>query len=194
MAPMCVIGSQFIADCQMDLIVEQNSCGNLLITDINHNILLKVKPCNTSCHRQRVVLDVHDKPIVMIREKFVSGHKRWNVFRGDSKSKSDIIFSTKTFHMIQFKTSVDVFLTNKVGGKNVYDFKIKGSWSNRNCTINMGDTSGTIAQMYKMQSPTENMKFVKGNFMVTIYPGVDYAFVVTLMAIVEAMKTTHRQK
>ena len=44
--------------------------------------------------------------------------------------------------------------------------------------------------MYKTQS-WENGEYVKDKFMVTIYPNVDYAFVVTLIAIVEAMKSSN---
>ncbi|CAH1433247.1 unnamed protein product [Lactuca virosa] len=120
----------------------------------------------------------------------MSEHDRWNVFRGDSKSKSDMVFTTKTPHVIQSKTNVHVFLANKTNSKDVCDFKIKGSWSKRNCTIYMGDTSTTIAQVNKMQS-SENIKLIKDKFMVTIYPNVDYAFVVTLIAIVEAMKSSN---
>ncbi|KAI3781385.1 hypothetical protein L2E82_11398 [Cichorium intybus] len=187
--PVSVIGSQFMVPYQFDIIVETNSSGNLVITDITHKIMLKVKPCDTSFHYQRVLLDAFDKPIVMIRDKLMSEHKRWNVFRGESKSKSDIIFSTKTPHMIQSKTSVHVFLANKTSSKDVCDFKIKGSWSKRNCTFYIGDTSATIAQMYKLDS-VENAKFSKDKFMVTIYPNVDYAFVVTLIAIIDAMKSS----
>ncbi|KAJ9547702.1 hypothetical protein OSB04_020245 [Centaurea solstitialis] len=42
-------------------------------------------------------------------------------------------------------------------------------------------------KMHEMQ-PTDNVKFSKNKFMVTIYPNVDYAFVVTLIAIVDAME------
>ncbi|KAL4572578.1 hypothetical protein LXL04_019358 [Taraxacum kok-saghyz] len=186
-SPVSVIGSQFIAPYQFDIIVDRSSRGSHVITDNNHKILFKVKSCNTSFHLQRVLLDVDDKPIVTIRQKIMTEHYRWNVFKGDSKRESDIIFTTKTPHMIQFKTGVQVFLANKASNKKACDFKIEGSWSKKNCTINMGDTSATIAQMYKMQS-SENIKFASDKFKVTIYPGVDYAFVVTLIAIVEAMK------
>lgn len=43
--------------------------------------------------------------------------------------------------------------------------------------------------MHKME-PARSFRFVKDKFMVTIYPYVDYAFVVTLIAILEAMKST----
>ncbi|KAI3781398.1 hypothetical protein L2E82_11412 [Cichorium intybus] len=187
--PVSVIGSQFVAPYQFDIKVETNSSGNFVITDTNHKILLKVKRCDTSFHSQRVLLDADDKPIAMMRKKIMTGHDRWEIFRGDSKSSSDMIFSTKTPHMIQFKTCLQVFLANKTSSKDVCDFKIQGSWSKRNCTIFKGDTSTTIAQMYKMKS-MENVKFVMDKFMVTIYSNVDYAFVVTLISIVEAMKST----
>ncbi|KAL4572575.1 hypothetical protein LXL04_019355 [Taraxacum kok-saghyz] len=188
-SPVSVIGPQFIVPYQFDIIVDRITRGHLVITDNYHKILFKVKPCDTSFHLQRVVVDVYDKPVVIIREKIMTEHDRWNVFKGDSKSESDIIFNTKTPHVVQFKTSVQVFLANKASNKDGCDFKMEGSWSKKNCTINMGDTSATIAQMYKMQS-SENIKFPSDKFKVTIYPNVDYAFVVTLIAIVEAMKNS----
>ncbi|KAI3781395.1 hypothetical protein L2E82_11409 [Cichorium intybus] len=110
-SPVSVIGAQFLAPYQFDIIVDINSSRNLVITDTNHKIMLKVKRCGASFHDQLLLVDVDDKPIVMIRDK-----------------------------------------------------------------------------MHKMESP-ENGKSVKDKFMVTIYPNVDYAFVVTLIAIVEAMKS-----
>ncbi|CAH1426509.1 unnamed protein product [Lactuca virosa] len=183
-SPVSVIGSRFMAPYQFDIIVDIITRGNLVVTDIDHKIMLQVKTCDTSFHQQRVLVDADGKPIVLMRGKIMSEHDRWNVFRGNSKSKSDMIFTTQSPHMIQFKTSVQVFLANKTNKKNVCDFKINGSWTNRNCTINMGDTSTPIAQMSKMQSSED----VTNKFMVTIYPNVDYAFVVILIAIVEVMK------
>ncbi|XP_024968612.1 protein LURP-one-related 10-like [Cynara cardunculus var. scolymus] len=187
--PVSVIGPQFILPYQLEIIVDTYSSGNLVITDTNHKIMLKVKPYSTSFHRQLLLLDAVDRPIVMLREKNMSGHDGWNVFRGDSKADSDMIFSTKTPHMIQFKTKVNVFMANKMSSKNGCDFNIKGSWSKRECTVYMGDSSTTIAQMHEMQ-PMDNVKFSEDKFMVTIYPNVDYAFVVTLIAIVYAMKSS----
>ncbi|KAJ9547701.1 hypothetical protein OSB04_020244 [Centaurea solstitialis] len=191
-APKCiqvsVIGSHFVAAYPFDIIVYINSGGNLMITDINNKLLLKVKPCNTTFHNQRVLLDADDRPIGVLREKNMTEHARWNVFRGNTKANSELLFTTKTTHMIQQKTSVDVFLANKKGSKNDCDFKVKGSWSQRNCTICMGDSSTTIAQMQRVQ-PFENVKFGEDKFVVTIHPNVDYAFVVALIAIVDAMKS-----
>ncbi|CAI9298908.1 unnamed protein product [Lactuca saligna] len=189
--PVSVIGSHFMVPHQLDIIVDRISSGILLITDINHKIIFKVKPCDSFIHERRVLLDVDDQPIVTMRDKSVTVHHGWYVFRGDSRSKSDMIFTTKKRHMIQLlKSDVNVFLANKTCSKNVCDFKVKGSWSKRNCTIYMGDTSTTIAQMSKLQSSDNIVKFVNDKFKVSISPNVDIAFVIIIIAIVEAMENS----
>ncbi|KVI11245.1 protein LURP-one-related 10-like [Cynara cardunculus var. scolymus] len=190
--PVSVIGPHFTAPYPFDIIVDTNAGGNLVITDVNHKIILKVQACDTTFHHKRVLLDNNDTPIATLREKIMSNHNRWKVFRGNSTSSSDMIFSTKQPNMIQFKTSLHVFLANKTSSKDVCDFKIKGSWSKRKCTIYTGDSyhsSTKIAQMHKMK-PSKNKKFNKGKFTVTIQQNVDYAFVVALIAIIDAMKRT----
>ncbi|KAI3694615.1 hypothetical protein L1987_77583 [Smallanthus sonchifolius] len=110
------IGSQFIAPYPFEVIIVTNSSGDHLITDVNHKILFKVKPCNTTYHQQRMLLDADDTPIVTMREKH----------------KLKIVLGCRY---------------------------------------------------------TKSFRFVKDKFMVKIYPFVDYAFVVTLIAILEAMKS-----
>ncbi|KAI3829008.1 hypothetical protein L1987_03121 [Smallanthus sonchifolius] len=120
----------------------------------------------------------------MLREKSFSMHSRWNVFKGESKADSDMIFSTKTEHMIQFKTNVSMILANKKNNSDDCDLRIKGSWSKGNFTIYMGDSSTAIAQMQKPQT----LKYATNKFTVTIQPNMDYACVVALFAIVDAIE------
>ncbi|KAK1440422.1 hypothetical protein QVD17_06249 [Tagetes erecta] len=144
--------------------------------------MFKVNPRNTSYHKQHLLVDANGIPIVTIRKKILTAHSKWKVFKGNSTAHSELIFSTKTPIIMQ-TTNVHVFLANKIGSKDCFDFKIKGSWSNKSCTIYLGDSETIIAQMHKME-PSEN---VKEKCMVKVYPNVDYAFVVTLMLIFEAM-------
>ncbi|KAI7733334.1 hypothetical protein M8C21_017001 [Ambrosia artemisiifolia] len=183
--PVSVISPQFIVPYQFNIIVYSFSIGNFVITDMNHRILIMVKPCDTTLHSQRLLFDTNETSIALLREKSMSAHDRWNVFRGESNADSDMIFSTVSSHMIQFKTHLNVFLANKASRKDKFDFKIKGSWSKRNCTIYMGDSSTIIAQMHKNDG---NHTLFKDKFTVTIYPNVDYSFVVALIAIVDAME------
>ncbi|KAI3771052.1 hypothetical protein L6452_02204 [Arctium lappa] len=189
MAPVCVIGSQFMAPNPLEFIVDTNSRGNLVITDINHKIMLKVKPCNTILHHQRLLLHNDDRPIAMLRNKLMSEHKQWKVYRGDSIANSDVIFSTENARVIQSKTNLIVLLGNNRMKKNACDFKIKGSWSKRNCTIYLGHSSMTIARMHTLQE-SENVRFAKDKFMLEVNANVDYAFVVALIAVIDAMKSS----
>ncbi|KAJ0672733.1 putative tubby-like protein [Helianthus annuus] len=189
-APFSVIGPQFIAPQPIEVIVEKCPCRNLMITDMNHKILLKVKPYNKRFHCQRVLLDPNDNPIAKLRKKNLSMHSRWNVFRGESKESSDMLFTTNTKHMIHFKTNVSVMLANKMSDKDDCDLRIKGSLSKGNCTIYMGDSSTAVAQMHKLQTS----KYANDKFTVTIQANMDYACVVALFAIVDAMENPDEEK
>ncbi|KAK9054887.1 hypothetical protein SSX86_025966 [Deinandra increscens subsp. villosa] len=177
-----VIGSQFIATHEFDLIIRHHS-GDLVITDTRNKIMLTIKSCDTSFHRQRLLLDECERPIATLRAKNMTAHARWNVFRGESIDDSDMIFSATTNHMIQNHTHVNVSLANKMSRRNDdCDFQIKGNWSKRSCAFYKRDSSTTaIAQMHQRQSPEK--------FMVKINPTVDYAFVVALIAIVDAIES-----
>ncbi|KAJ0716893.1 putative tubby-like protein [Helianthus annuus] len=189
--PFSVISPEFIAPESLEIIVDKYPCRSLVITDINHKILLKVKPCDTTFHRQRVLLDANDKPISMLRDKGMSMHSRWNVFKGESKSDSDMIFSASKEHAVfQFKINIRVMLANKMRSNESCDFRIKGSWSKGNFTIYMGDSSTAIAEMSKPQA----LKYAADKFTVTIQPNMDYAFVVALFAIVDAIENPDEVK
>lgn len=76
----------------------------------------------------------------------MSIRKKWEVFKGESTDKKDLLFSTKKSSLIQFKTELDVFLASNTS-KKVCDFKIKGSYLERSCSIFLGETSTIIAQV-----------------------------------------------
>ena len=73
-------------------------------------------------------------------------HHRWEVFRGDSTSSGDLLFSVKTTSLIQLKTEMDVFLAGNTA-QQVCDFKIKGSYFDRSCVFYLGDSNTMVAQV-----------------------------------------------
>ena len=100
----------------------------------------------------------------------------------DSK---DLLFSVKKSSLLQFKTQLDVFLAAN-SKEDVFDFKIKGSWFERSCTIYAADGTTIIAQMHKKYS-AQSILLGKDTFGVTVYPHVDYAFIVALVVILYAI-------
>ncbi|KAF5181126.1 Lurp-one-related [Thalictrum thalictroides] len=152
--------------------------GNLAVSDVNGNILFKVKGSFFTLHDKRVLLDAAGNPLLSMHQKMLSAHRRWEVYRGES---SDLLFSVKKSSMLQVRTSLDVFHASNTS-EDVCDFKIKGSWFERSCIVYLGDSTNIVAQMHKKHS-VQSIVLGKDTFMVTVYPHVDHAFIVALIVI-----------
>ncbi|KAL5550680.1 hypothetical protein UlMin_000856 [Ulmus minor] len=141
---VAVVGPHFCAPYPVDLIMTKKLMtlaeGSFAVTDVNGNLMFKVKGSIFSLHDRRVLLDAAGNPIISLRQKILSAHRRWEVYRGDSSDSKDLLFSAKKSSLIQFKTELDVFLAANTK-EDVCDFKIKGSWFDRSCTIFLGNTS-----------------------------------------------------
>uniref|UniRef100_A0A251S4W8 Putative zinc finger, CCHC-type, Tubby C-terminal-like domain protein n=1 Tax=Helianthus annuus TaxID=4232 RepID=A0A251S4W8_HELAN len=146
-----VVSPHFLAPYPVDLTIVKKlltlSDGNFAITDVNGNVMFKVKGKHISLRDRRVLLDAAGNPILSFQKKLISVHNRWVVFRGDSSDSKDLIFTAKQSSLIQLKTSLDVFLGYN-DKENVCDFKVKGSWFDRSCTIYAGDGATIIAQSW----------------------------------------------
>ncbi|PSS23863.1 Protein LURP-one-related like [Actinidia chinensis var. chinensis] len=111
----------------------------------------------------------------------LTAHNRWEVLKTDSSSSQNILFSAKKSHVIQLGTKLQVFLANNVQ-EQICDFRVEGSWTESSCVIYAGESSTIIAQMHKKRS-VGSVLLGKDKFMVTVYPHVDYAFIVALIVI-----------
>ncbi|KAI3676261.1 hypothetical protein L1987_85865 [Smallanthus sonchifolius] len=90
-----VIGSQFIVPYELNVIVNRHKSGDLVFTDKDEKIVF------TITSRERLPQDECGTPIAMLRAKNKTAHDRWNVFKGQSKADSDMIFSATTNDIIQ---------------------------------------------------------------------------------------------
>jgi uncharacterized protein YxjI len=185
--PVAIISPQFCAPYPVDLTIVRKLLtvteGNFAVTDVNGNVMFKIKGKFFSLRDRRVLLDAAGNPILTLQQKIMTAHRRWQVYRGDSTDEKNLLFSAKKSSLIQFKTALDVFLAaNKK--EDVCDFKIKGSWLERSCTMYLGDTSTIIAQMHRKHS-VQSIVLGKDTFAVTVYPNVDYAFIVALVVVLE---------
>jgi len=191
-SPMvAVVGQQFCAPYVVALTVTKKalslSDGDFVVSDVNGAVLLKVQGRVLSLHSHRVLCDAAGVPIVSMREKMMSMHKTWKVYRGDSSDQKDLLFTVKQSHMLQLKTQLDVFLA---GNDRTCDFKVKGSWFDRSCTFYLGDTNTIIALMSR-QYELKNILLGRDTFGITVYPNVDYALIVAIVVILDAI---HRER
>ncbi|KAB1224565.1 Protein LURP-one-related 15 [Morella rubra] len=153
--------------------------------DVNGNVIFKIKGALLTLRDRRVLIDAAGNPIVTLRQKMMSAHDRWQVFRGESVEPNDLIFSVKRSSMIQLKAKLHVFLANNTK-EDVCDFRVEGSWLERSCTIYAGESSTLVAQMHTKHT-VQSILIGKDNFTVTVYPNIDYAFIVSLIVILEAI-------
>ncbi|RDX86584.1 Protein LURP-one-related 15, partial [Mucuna pruriens] len=185
--PAAVIGPQYCAPYPVDLAVVKKvmtiSDGNFVVTDVNGNVVFKIKGSLLTLRDRRVLIDATGKPLVTLRAKIMTAHDRWQAFRGESTDPKDLIFSLKRSSLIQLKTKLDVFLAHNTK-EDVCDFKVKGSWFERSCVIYAGESNTIVAQMHKKHT-VQSILIGKDHFMVTVYPNIDHAFIVALIVILD---------
>ncbi|KAJ4841475.1 hypothetical protein Tsubulata_015700 [Turnera subulata] len=182
--PVVVVGQQFLAQYPVDLAVKSKvfSLGenDFKVTDINGTLIFQVKSKMLSLHDRRFLKDAAGNTLVSLRQKIMTMHRRWEVFRGES---TELLFTVKKSSLLQFKTELDVFLAANTA-QQVPDFRIKGSWMERSCTIYLGNSNTIIAQMHRKHS-LSTFVLDADSFAVTVYPNVDYAFVVALVVLLD---------
>ena len=195
-APIAVVDQRFCAPYPVDLTVKKKALsvteGNFAVTDVNGNIVFKVKGSWLSIRDRRVLVDVNGNPLLSMQQKILSAHRRWQVYRGESSDSKDLLFSVKKSSLIQFNTQLDVFLAANTH-ENVCDFKIKGSYFERSCVVYLGESNNIVAQMRKHHT-VGSVMLGKDTFGVTVYPHVDYAFIVALIVILDEINRDRDDK
>ncbi|KAK1643072.1 hypothetical protein QYE76_060877 [Lolium multiflorum] len=110
-------------------------------------------------------------------------NKRWKVFRGDSTSRRDLLFTVVKPSVIplRWSTKVNVFLASN-DAEQAPDFRITGSYHDGACSVSLGE-SNTIDR----RSTVVSTLLGKNAYSVTVNPGIDYAFVVALAVVLDEM-------
>ncbi|KAM0948069.1 putative tubby-like protein [Dioscorea sansibarensis] len=186
-----IIGPQYCLPYPTDLVFTKTIAGvrhgELAITDVNGNPLIWFDGSSKK-NRWFLVHPNSSLPLISIkRKKCWSFHDWWQVFRGDSKKKRDLLFKLKKSSVFGFNTKWRVFLASNKTKENKYGFKIKGGYKKRTIKIYKGDTSTVVAQMRK-ERKFVNMPWDKHAFVVNINPYTDYAFIVSLIVILHLRK------
>eukprot|EP01018_Ginkgo_biloba_P000288 Gb_02701 [translate_table: standard] len=180
---VCIVGQHFCAPYPVELTVQKKvislSGGDFTVTDYNGNAILRVDGRVLSLRDKRVLQDISGNPLVTMKAKILTIHRKWEAFRGDNSDAQNLLFSAKKSSLFQLKTSLDVFMASNTQ-QQVCDFKVKGSYLERSCTIYQG--SRVIAEM-KRKYTVANILLGKDTFAVTVHPGVDFAFIVALIVI-----------
>ncbi|GAA0182065.1 hypothetical protein LIER_30315 [Lithospermum erythrorhizon] len=148
------------------------------ILDTCGNVLLRVDGSIWQLNRKRVVYNPDGLPIISIRRKAFKMREQWTVHRGDSSDATNFLYQVEESQFFQLKKKLDVFLsTNQT--RNQPDFRLTASYLSQSFKVHKG--------VYLIAEVKEKFKvgslIGKQSFEVRVYPGVDFAFIVSLLVI-----------
>ncbi|ESQ54965.1 hypothetical protein EUTSA_v10026215mg [Eutrema salsugineum] len=183
-----IVDARFCAKYPVELVIVRKwmkiKQGNFVITDVNGNMLFKVNDRVFGLHDQRTLLDSSGSPVLTLRDKMMTMHNRWKVFRGGSTEESDLLYTVKKSSMVQFfDTKLDVFLSHNTE-EETPDFRVECDSDDCDCVVYAGESDVIVAQMHKKHT-ARSVLFGKHKFLVTVNPSVDYAFIASLIVILD---------
>ncbi|CAH9113097.1 unnamed protein product [Cuscuta europaea] len=132
--------------------------------------------------KKRTVYDPSGIPILTMRAKTFALRNVWQIYKGVSSYENDLLYTVQESKGIQMKIRLDVFLAGNRG--EICNFHVKGSYTSQNFEVYKGDD--LIAKVKKKMNIRNFFKGVE-NFDVRVFAGVDYAFVVSLLVVLNAI-------
>ncbi|KAF8748244.1 hypothetical protein HU200_012987 [Digitaria exilis] len=217
---LAVVDARFCAADAASLAVAKAlsmSGSDFAVTDAATGALvLRVDGVLFSLRRRCLLVDADRRPVLTVQESALMLSTRWKVFRGDSTSRRDLLFTVVKPSVIQLRgsTKVSVFLASN-DAEQACDFRITGSYHDGACAVSLGDSDTVIAKasvFASLQCPPShrhvrwlNPEWIgtelqidrrfsvvsallgKNTYSVTVNPGIDYAFIVALVVILDEM-------
>ncbi|RCV40251.1 hypothetical protein SETIT_9G037500v2 [Setaria italica] len=188
---LAVVDARFCAADAASLAVAKAlsmSGSDFAVTDAATGALvLRVDGVLFSLRRRCVLVDADRRPVLTVQESALMLNTRWKVFRGDSTSRRDLLFTVVKPSVIQLRgpTKVSVFLASN-DAEQACDFRITGSYHDGACAVSLGDSDTVIAKIDRRFSVVSAL-LGKNTYSVTVNPGIDYAFIVALVVILDEM-------
>ncbi|CAN6286391.1 unnamed protein product [Urochloa humidicola] len=188
---LAVVDARFCAAGAASLAVAKAlsmSGSDFAVTDAATGALvLRVDGVLFSLRRRCLLVDADRRPVLTVQESAVMLSTRWKVFRGDSTSRRDLLFTVVKPSVIQLRgpTKVSVFLASN-DAEQACDFRITGSYHDGACAVSLGDSDTVIAKIDRRFSVVSAL-LGKNTYSVTVNPGIDYAFIVALVVILDEM-------
>ncbi|KAK6145632.1 hypothetical protein DH2020_022452 [Rehmannia glutinosa] len=177
-----IVGDDFCFPYLVNLAVKKKigfSGKHIDVLDDNGAILLQVDGGIWEFKKKRTIYDSMGVPIVTMCRKAISWHQKWAVHRGESLDARNLLYTVQKSNGFQLKPQLEVFLATNLTGE-ICDFRVIGSYISQSFKVYKGDTLiAEVKEKFKLGS------LGKGSFEARIYPGFDYAFIVSLLVMVD---------
>ncbi|KAL3497889.1 hypothetical protein ACH5RR_040621 [Cinchona calisaya] len=175
-----VVGYGFCFPYLVDLVVKKKTIGLFRVRydvlEDNKNLIFQVEGRFWQLKRKRIMTNTANFPILTMRGKGLAWHDQWTVHEGDSLDSSKILYTVKQkSHPLHIKTELEVFLADNIV-RDIPDFRVIGCFTSQSFEVYKGDI--IIAEV--MDSGSFLLRSRK-TFRVRVYPGVDHAFILSLL-------------
>ncbi|CAK9141271.1 unnamed protein product [Ilex paraguariensis] len=126
------------------------------------------------------------KCLLTLHRKKPSLHQRWEGFVGEKMDGQEPSFSVHRSSIIGRSGRVV-----EVYGNPAEEYQIEGSFPQRSCTVSHISSDGSskelVAQIKRKVDPTTNVMLGKDVFLICLKPGVDSAFIMGLVLVLDQM-------
>ncbi|KAH8933663.1 hypothetical protein BDL97_18G041800 [Sphagnum fallax] len=181
---MVVVAPEYCLPSAISLAVTKKvlsfSGGDWTISDPAGNIVFRVDGKVWTVRNRMYLVDAAGYKVISMQRKILSFHAAWHMYAGDSEQ---LVCTVKKSSILQLRPSMNVFLASNTTER-IPDFTLKGNFLERNLTIFHGQEA--IAQVTRQITFT-NLLIDKDTFGITVFPGADYAFVIALLVIMDAI-------
>ncbi|PWA81260.1 hypothetical protein CTI12_AA189210 [Artemisia annua] len=192
---MAIVSKMFCSSSQVVLGVRTRprvvGGGGFIVTDMrNREVVFRVDGCGVLGKKDQMTLtDAYHAPLLLIRRKggiveALSLDKQWGSYIPDYVGSQKLVFTLKDPKAcFANNRPVKVSIENK--DKNIYcnNFQINGYFPDRECSI--VDSKGDVVAQVGVSKEVKEVMENKDLFHVVVKPGIDQAFVVGVIAILD---------
>lgn len=168
---LAVVDARFVAGDAAALSVAKTlslSGSDFTVTDAATGaVVLRVDGVLFSLRRRCLLADADRRPVLTVQESAMVMNRRWKVFRGESTSRRDLLFTVVKPSAIQLwgSTKVSVFLASN-DAEQASDFRVTGSYHDGACAVSLGDSDTVIAKASKatpLSPPAQTTSVISSN-------------------------------
>ncbi|XP_042035802.1 protein LURP-one-related 14-like [Salvia splendens] len=172
-----IVGDEYCYPYLVDLVVKKTvglSTKHVCVFDGTGTLLVQVVGGCWQLNKKRTMYNCFGAPIITMRRK---AHQEWIVHSGERLDGSNLLYTVHKPQSFQLKRKLEIFLSSPITGE-ICDFRVIGSYICQSFKVYKGET--VVAEV-KDNSKLKSLG--KGSFQARMYPGIDYAFIVSLLLI-----------
>ncbi|KAE9609929.1 hypothetical protein Lal_00006500 [Lupinus albus] len=166
--------------------------GGFVVTDYaSHRVVFRVDGCGVLGTKGELMLrDGDGDPLLLLRRKggmveALSIHKKWKGYSLEYEGLQNLVFTLKESNNSCLGKNSEIristhprTITNKG-----WDFEISGYFPDKSCSI--VDSIGNVVAQVGMKKEVEQVMESKDLYHVVVNPGMDQAFVIGIIAILD---------